>query len=69
LYPKEGPVTYVPTIYGFKIFGQRGSKYEIQYDHTGNTKNQKEIESFLKKKIPTGSEPTPTNNYKAAAPK
>jgi hypothetical protein len=21
LYPKEGPLTYIPTIYGFKIFG------------------------------------------------
>jgi hypothetical protein len=21
LYPKDGPLTYLPTIYGFKVFG------------------------------------------------
>jgi len=39
LYPKEGPVTYIPTIYGFKIFGQKGSRYEVMYDSNGVSKN------------------------------
>lgn len=54
LYPKEGPVQYIPTIYGFKIFGQKGSKYEILYDNVGGAKNQKEIDQVLKKKVMTG---------------
>ena len=40
LYPKEGPLTYLPTIYGFKIFGQKGSKYEYQFDLGGNPVNR-----------------------------
>ena len=36
LYPKEGPLTYIPTIYGFKIFGQKGSAYEYKYDNNGS---------------------------------
>lgn len=56
LIPKEGPVTYIPTVYGFRIFGQKGSKYEIMYDHQGNIKNQQEVESFLKKKVPNGAD-------------
>ena len=35
LIPQHGPPSYVPRIYGFRIFGKRGSKYE---------KNQKEDE-------------------------
>lgn len=55
MYPKEGPVTYIPTIYGFKIFGLKGSRFEIQYDHSGKTVNQKEVDAILnnKKKVPT----------------
>ena len=62
LYPKEGPVTYIPTIYGFKIFGQKGSRYEVMYDSNGVSKNQKEIDGILKKK-PTGS--LENNNIKS----
>ncbi len=54
MYPKEGPVQYIPTIYGFKIFGQKGSKYELAFDNLGQAKNQKEIDSILKKKTATG---------------
>jgi hypothetical protein len=50
LYPKEGPVQYIPTIYGFKIFGQKGSRYEMIYDNLGMPKNQKEVGEALKKK-------------------
>lgn len=46
---------YIPTIYGFKIFGQKGSKYEIVYDNLGQAKNQKEIDNILKKKTATGA--------------
>lgn len=35
LYPKDGPLTYQPLIFGFKIFGQRGSAYESKYDNVG----------------------------------
>lgn len=45
---------YIPTIYGFKIFGQKGSKYELIYDNHGQPKNQKEIDNILKKKITGG---------------
>lgn len=41
---------YIPTIYGFKIFGQKGSKYELVYDNLGQPKNQKDIDTVLKKK-------------------
>ena len=31
LYPKDGPLTYQPLIFGFKIFGQKGSAYEEKW--------------------------------------
>jgi len=43
-------VQYIPTIYGFKIFGQKGSRYELMYDNLGQAKNQKDIDTILKKK-------------------
>ena len=51
LYPKEGPLTYIPTIYGFKIFGQKGSAYEYKYDNNGHQINRKDIDKILFKKI------------------
>ena len=51
LYPKEGPLTYIPTIYGFKIFGQKGSAYEYKYDNNGNQINKNEIDHILNNKI------------------
>ena len=50
LYPKDGPLTYLPTIYGFKIFGQKGSAYELKYDHTGMPLNKKEVDAIIAKK-------------------
>lgn len=50
LYPKDGPLTYLPTIYGFKIFGQKGSAYELRYDNVGVPLNKQEIDAILKKK-------------------
>jgi hypothetical protein len=50
LYPKDGPLTYLPTIYGFKIFGQKGSAYELEYDNAGQPKNRKEIDAILRNK-------------------
>jgi hypothetical protein len=48
-------VQYIPTIYGFKIFGQKGSKFELVYDNLGAAKNQKDIDTVLKKKtLPPG---------------
>jgi hypothetical protein len=51
LYPKEGPLTYIPTIYGFKIFGQKGSAFEYKYDYNGNQTNKKEISAIENKKV------------------
>lgn len=51
LYPKEGPLTYIPTIYGFKIFGQKGSAYEYKYDNNGNQINKTDIDHILDNKI------------------
>ena len=50
LYPKDGPLTYMPSIYGFKIFGQKGSAYEYLYDNSGAPLNKKEIDTILHKK-------------------
>ena len=52
LYPSVGRRTYIPKIFGFKIFGQPGSKYEYLYDKKGNCINQQEIDMFLEKPIP-----------------
>lgn len=43
-------MTYVPTIYGFKIFSLKGSKYELQYDNSGKPVNQKEVDTLLSRK-------------------
>ena len=51
LYPKEGPLTYIPTIYGFKIFGQKGSAFEYKYDNNGTQTNKKEIDRVLNNKV------------------
>ena len=29
-------MTYIPTIYGFKIFGHKGSAFEYKYDNNGS---------------------------------
>lgn len=39
----EGPSQYVPKLYGFKIFGLKGSKYEIEYNKDGDEVNRDEI--------------------------
>jgi hypothetical protein len=48
LMPK-GPAKFVPKIYGFKIFGMRGSKYELKFDYQGKPINEDEIREVLKK--------------------
>jgi hypothetical protein len=47
-------VQYIPTIYGFKIFGQKGSRFELLFDNLGQAKNQKDIDGLLKKKNTMG---------------
>jgi hypothetical protein len=67
LYPKDGPLTYLPTIYGFKVFGQKGSHYELQHDNNGNPLNKVEIDRILANKVtppPKFSQPNPTNPLK-----
>jgi len=46
----QGPPKFVPKIYGFKIFGMRGSKYELRFDFKGQPINEEEIRNILKKK-------------------
>ena len=48
LMPK-GPAKFVPKIYGFKIFGMRGSKYELQFDYQGKPVNEDDIRQVLRK--------------------
>ena len=45
----KGPAKFVPKIYGFKIFGMRGSKYELKFDYQGKPVNEDEIRLVLKK--------------------
>jgi len=54
LLPK-GPAKFVPKIYGFKIFGMRGSKYELKFDYQGKPTNEEEIRQVLKKGVGEGS--------------
>ena len=44
-----GPPKFIPKIYGFKIFGMRGSKYELKFDFKGQAINEEEIRNVLKK--------------------
>jgi len=52
-YPDLNPVQigeeHIPKIYGFTVFGMRGSKFEYTYDLEGNCTNQKEIDRVLRK--------------------
>ena len=48
LLPK-GPSKFVPKIYGFKIFGQTGSKYAYEYDLDGNCTNEAEVAKIIEK--------------------
>ena len=53
LYPKDGPLTYQPLIFGFKIFGQKGSAYEEKFDNSGKpvNKSAKEVLTELKQAL------------------
>jgi len=51
----KGPAKFVPKIYGFKIFGMRGSKYELKFDYQGKPVNEDEIRLVLKKGAADGS--------------
>lgn len=45
----QGPPKFIPKIYGFKIFGMRGSKFELRFDYKGQPVNEEEIRNVLKK--------------------
>lgn len=49
--PKEGPPAFLPTIYGFKLFSLRGSKYELKYNRRGQPLNMEEVNQALKRKL------------------
>ena len=58
LYPKDGPLTYQPLIFGFKIFGQKGSAYEEKFDNSGKPMNKSAKEVLQDfKTAPTSSVP------------
>ena len=42
-----GAPKFIPKIYGFKIFGMRGSKYELKFDYAGKPMNEEEIRKVL----------------------
>lgn len=49
-YPEQmpsGSAKFIPKIYGFKIFGMRGSKYELKFDFAGKPMNEEEIRKVL----------------------
>jgi hypothetical protein len=50
-----GPPKFIPKIYGFKIFGMRGSKYELKFDYKGMPVNEEEIRMILKKEKKGGT--------------
>jgi casein kinase II subunit beta len=54
LKPKEKAIQYVPKIYGFKLFGKKGSKYEGQpnliFDINNSTNVSSNISNVLLKK-------------------
>ena len=41
---------HIPKLFGFRIFGMRGSKYEYKYDEEGNCSNITEINEVLDNK-------------------
>lgn len=51
LYPKDGPLHYHPLIFGFKIFGQRGSKYEERLNNSGQVINKSAAETLAEIKL------------------
>ena len=46
----QPPIKFIPKIYGFKIFGMRGSRYELKFDTKGQPINEEEIKHILKNK-------------------
>ena len=59
LYPKDGPLTYQPLIFGFRIFGKKGSAYEEKFDNAGVPINKSakevldEFKDLQRKGLPT----------------
>lgn len=46
--PSAAP-KFIPKIYGFKIFGMRGSKYELKFDYAGKAINEDDIRKVLRR--------------------
>ncbi len=44
----KGPAYQESKLYGFTVFGKKGSKYEIKYDTKGEPVNKDEIEAMLR---------------------
>ena len=43
----SGAPKFIPKIYGFRIFGMRGSRFELKFDHAGKPINEQEIRTVL----------------------
>lgn len=43
----QGAPKFIPKIYGFKIFGMRGSRHELKFDYSGKPVNESEIRKVL----------------------
>ena len=41
-----GPEKYISKLYGFKIVGSKGSKFQYEFDSKGNVTNKKEIDEI-----------------------
>lgn len=41
---------FIPKLYGFKIFGHKGSKYQVKFDHDGKPTNDENNEKILTEK-------------------
>jgi hypothetical protein len=52
-FPEQTPSAaprFIPKIYGFKIFGMRGSRHELKFDYTGKSINETEIRKVFSSK-------------------
>jgi len=60
---------FIPKIYGFKIFGMRGSRYELKFDYAGQPINESEIREVLERQPIVSNPPRQAQiiNHKGSA--
>lgn len=57
-----GPEKFVPKLYGFRIFSLKGSKYEMEFDTSGNKLNDEEVTDILENKKTDAYNNVPDSN-------